>query len=168
MIDVNPVLVANRDAVAELVAASERCAGVWNAPRAPGKWSPSQIVEHVARALDESAKLVAGSPTNFPNLPLLIRPLVRAFVFNRVLRKQTFPKSRTNKAMNPISGPATPAEGRARLEAALARFDRECHACASAGRRVASSTFGTVSLPDYARFMALHTRHHCRQMPPAS
>ncbi|HZS96826.1 MAG TPA: DinB family protein [Terriglobales bacterium] len=49
MADVNDVLAANRAAVLDLVAASERSAATWTTPRAPGKWSPSQVVEHVAR-----------------------------------------------------------------------------------------------------------------------
>ena len=30
-----------------------------------------------------------------------------------------------------------------------------------------SGAFGTVSLADYARFIEIHTRHHCKQMPAA-
>ncbi len=45
MADVNDALAANRAAVLELVAAAERSAAIWTTPRAPGKWSPSQVVE---------------------------------------------------------------------------------------------------------------------------
>ena len=165
MPDVERSLVANREAIGELMTAAERCGGGWTVPRAPGKWSPSQIVEHVARSLDESANVVSGTPSKFPNLPFFLRPVARGFLFNRVLRKGTFPKAKTNKAMNPASGPATPVEARARLEAAFARFDRECRACAQTAGIVASATFGRVSVADYARFTELHTRHHCKQMP---
>ena len=51
MADVNDALAANRDAVLDLVAAAERSAATWTTPRASGKWSPSQVVEHVARGL---------------------------------------------------------------------------------------------------------------------
>jgi DinB superfamily len=168
MADVTPTLAANRDAIAELIAAAERSAGAWTAPRAPGKWSPSQIVEHVARCLDESANVVSGAPSKFPSLPFFLRPVARGFLFNRVLRNSAFPKAKANKAMDPASGPATPAEARVRLEGALARFDRECRACAAGGGAVASATFGTVSVADYARFIEVHTRHHCKQMPGAT
>ena len=168
MADVNSTLAANREAVNSLVAAAEGCKSVWTAPRAPGKWSPSQIVEHVARSLDESANLVSGAPTKFPNLPFFLRPVARGFLFNRVLRTGGFPKAKTNKAMDPASGPATPAEARTRLEGALARFDRECRACADAGNgTIASGAFGSIPLVDYARFIEIHTRHHCKQMPVA-
>lgn len=62
MDDLDAVLEGNRKAVDDLIAAAERSAGVWTDPRAPGKWSPSQVVEHVARSLDESATVVSGGP----------------------------------------------------------------------------------------------------------
>ena len=127
MADVSPVIAANRDAVNELIAASERCGAAWTTPRAPGKWSPSQIVEHVARSIEESANMMAGAPTKFVALPFFLRPVARTLLFKRVLRTGGFPKARTNKAMDPQAGPATPGDARARLEGAFARFDRELH-----------------------------------------
>jgi len=165
MTDIDDVMTANRKAVDDLIAAAERSTPVWSHPPSPGKWSPSQIVEHVARSLEESANAVSGAPSKFPNLPFFVRPLARTFLLNRVLRNQAFPKARTNKAMDPERGSATPAEARARLEGALARFDRECRACANARGVFDSRTFGTVGVIDYARFMEVHTRHHCKQMP---
>jgi hypothetical protein len=168
MAEVDTALAAHRDAIAELIAVAERAGSVWTIARAPGKWSPSQIVEHVARSLDESANVVSGAPSKFPSLPFFVRPVVRGLLFSRVLRTGAFPKARTNKAMDPAVGPATPAEARLRLERALARFDRECRACANADGVVASATFGKVPVADYARFIELHTRHHCKQMPGAT
>jgi hypothetical protein len=167
MTDVSTVIAANREAVNELVAASERCGAVWTTPRAPGKWSPSQIVEHVARSIEESANMMAGAPTKFPTLPFFLRPVARTLLFKRVLRTGGFPKAKTNKAMDPQSGPATPTDARARLEGALARFDRELRAHAQASDTVTSGAFGTVPVADYARFIEIHTRHHCKQMPAA-
>ena len=125
MTDVNDVLAANRATVMDLVAAAERSATTWTTPCAPGKWSPSQIVEHVARGLEEGANVVSGAPS-IPMPPAFLRPLARLF-FNRILKKDAFPKGfKAHKTMNPPSGPATPAEARVRLEGAFARFDQEC------------------------------------------
>jgi hypothetical protein len=115
MSDINRALAASKQAIEQLIATGERCGLAWAAPRAPGKWSPSQIAEHVARSLEESANMAAGRPSKFPRLPGVVHPLVRGLLFKRVLRKGAFPKAKTNKAMNPVSGPATAAEGRARL-----------------------------------------------------
>ena len=125
MADVNDVLAADRAAVNELVAAAERSAATWTTRRAPGKWSPSQVVEHVARGLEEGANIVSGAPS-IQLAPAFLRLVGRLF-FYRILKKDAFPKGfKAHKAMNPTSGPATPAEARCRLEGALARFDQEC------------------------------------------
>ena len=167
MADVNDALAANRTAVLELVAAAERSAATWTTPRAPGKWSPSQVVEHVTRGLEEAANVVSGAPS-LPMPPAFLRPLLRLF-FNRILKKGVFPKGfKAHKAMNPTSGPATPAEARVRLEGAFARFDQECRRRVASGQHVVSTAFGTVPVEDLVRFNAVHTRHHCKQMPGAT
>ena len=164
MADIKAALQASKAAIERLIVTGERCGPAWNAPRAPGKWSPSQIVEHVARSLEESANMAAGRPSKFPRLPAVVHPLVRGLLFKRVLRKGAFPKARTNKAMNPASGPATPAEGRMRLEKAHQKFDEACRQIASHGERMRTTTFGAVSVEEYVRFTELHTRHHARQI----
>ena len=165
MADVSAVIAANREAVNDLIAASERCGTSWTAPCAPGKWSPSQIVEHVARSIEESANMLAGAPTKFVTLPFFVRPIARTLLFRRVVKNGGFPKAKTNKALNPQSGPATTTDARARLEGAMARFDRELRARAQTSDSVTSSAFGTVAVADYARFIEIHTRHHTKQMP---
>ena len=164
MADINTALDASKDAIEQLNVAGERTGTAWTTPRAPGKWSPSQIAEHVARSLEESANMAAGHPSKFPRLPALIHPVVRALLFKRVLRTSAFPRAKTNKAMNPASGPVTPAEGRARLEAAHEQFDDACRQLASKGGRMRTTIFGVVPVEDYVRFMELHTRHHGKQM----
>ena len=164
MADVNDVLAANRATVIDLVAAAERSAATWTTPPAPGKWSPSQVVEHVARGLDEGANVVSGAPS-IPMPPAFLRLVARLF-FYRILKKDAFPKGfKAHKAMNPTGGPATPAQARVRLEGALARFDQECRRRAASGQHLVSTGFGTVSVEDFVRFNAIHTRHHCKQMP---
>ncbi len=168
MVDMNNVLAANRGAVIDLVAAAEKSAATWTTPRALGKWSPSQVVEHVARGLEEGANVVSGAPS-LPMPPAFLRPLLRLLFFNRILKKAAFPKGfKAHKAMNPPSGPATPAQARARLEGALARFDQECRRRAASGQNVGSTGFGTVSVVDFVRFSLIHTSHHRQQMPGAT
>jgi hypothetical protein len=164
MSDINRALAASKQAIEQLIATGERCGPAWATPRAPGKWSPSQIAEHVARSLEESANMAAGRPSKFPRLPGVVHPLVRGLLFKRVLRKGAFPKAKTNRAMNPVSGPTTAAEGRARLETAHQKFDEACRQIASNSGRMRTTIFGTVPVEDYVRFMELHTRHHGKQM----
>jgi hypothetical protein len=164
MRNLNAALDASKAAIEELIMAGERTGAAWTSPRAPGKWSPSQIAEHVARSLEESADMAAGLPSRFPKLPGMIQPVVRILRFKRVLRKGTFPKAKTNKAMNPASGPPTPAEGRVRLQRAHQKFEEVCCQIASKRDRMRTTIFGTVAVQDYVRFIELHTRHHGKQM----
>ena len=164
MADIDTTLAASKEAIQQLIVSGERTGPAWTAARAPGKWSPSQIVEHVARSLEESANMAIGRPSKFPKLPAVIHPIVRSLLFKRVLRNATFPKAKTNKAMDPASGPATPAEGRARLETAHQKFDEACRQIALRGDRVRTTIFGAVHVQDYVRFTEIHTRHHNKQM----
>src|SRR5438552_17525197 len=131
MADINTALEASKDAMEQLSIACEQTRTTWTSPRGPGKWSPSQIVEHVARSLEESANMAAGRPSKFPKLPAVIHPVVRGLLFKRVLKKAAFPKAKTNKAMDPASGPATPSEGSERLLSAYQKFDEACRQIAS-------------------------------------
>ncbi len=169
MPDINDLLADNRAAVLDLAAAAERSAGSWTTPRAPGKWSPSQVVEHVARGLEEGANIVSGAPSIPMRAPfVLLRPLARLF-FDRTLKKGAFPQGfKALKALDPAGGPATPAEARVRLEGAFARFDQECRRRIASGQHVVSPAFGKVPVEDLVRFNAIHTRHHCQQMPGAT
>jgi hypothetical protein len=159
--DLHSALAESKAALAQLIAAGEQCGPAWAAPRAPGKWSPSQIVEHVAMALEESGKNIKGEKSAFPTLPGFIRPVVRALFFNRALNAETFPSGKANKAMSPIAGPQTAAAGRARLQQAHTAFER---ACQEKSERFNHSIFGDIATSDYARFMAKHTLHHTKQI----
>ena len=168
MPDLEERLEANRIATKAFVGAIQSCAWSWTEPTAPGKWSPSQIVEHVALTLEESANVVGGRPTRLPKVPAILRPVARFLLFRRVLKKGGFPKARTNKEMDPDIGPPTVEAGSVRLIRACESFERECRAHASRdGDRVTTPFFGQVSLPDYVRFVELHTRHHTAQIPSA-
>src|SRR5512140_3333393 len=105
MADSNDELAVNRAAALDLIAAAERSAAIWATPRAPGKWSPSQVVEHVAGGLDEAANALSGAPS-IPMPPFFLRPLLRLY-FNRILKKGVFPNGfKAHKALNPASGSA--------------------------------------------------------------
>jgi len=95
----------------------------------------------VARGLEGSATFLSGAPSILPPLPAFLRPLARLY-FNRILKKGVFPKGwQSNKAFDPASGPATPAQARVRLEGALARFDEECRRRAASGQHAVEHRF---------------------------
>ena len=168
MPDIDRPLAGLGAAVAELIAAAERVGVAWTKPRAPGKWSPSQVVEHVARIMEESANVASGNPSKFPTIPFFLRPIVRFLVFKRTLWRNAFPKMKASDAFVPVAGSATPADGRVRLQGALTRFEQACRARAASGQDVASTIFGAVPVADFARFQELHVRHHTLQIPGAA
>jgi Protein of unknown function (DUF1569) len=161
--NIESALTASRNAADELIANAISSSRAWDAPCAPGKWSPSQIVEHVARSYEASVNVASGQPSAFPNVPTFLHPLVR-IVFRRILRRGALPKGRTTKAMNPAAGAATPADGRTRLMAAHQRFEAACRTVAARRTPMNTPMFGAVAVEDFVRFMELHTRHHLRQI----
>lgn len=162
--NLNTALAESKAALEKLIAAGEGSGPAWTTPRAPGKWSPSQISEHVARVLEESGKQINGEPSAFPSLPRIVRPLIRGVFFSRILKKNEFINGKTNKPLNPVSGPATAAEARERLQKAHDKFER---ACKGSRPRFTHGVFGDISTADYARFQALHTLHHTKQIQSA-
>jgi hypothetical protein len=168
MPDLNISLAGVHAAVSALLVAADDAKARWTVPRAPGKWSPSQVVEHVARIMDESANVVSGVPSRFPNIPSFLRPIIRGLVFRRILKKKSFFKLKAIEAMDPTTGAATPAEARVRLAGTLTGFDQACRARSASGKKVVSSLFGAVSVADFAEFQELHVRHHLLQMPGAA
>ena len=69
MNDTNAALAASRAGVNDLLTAADKCEAVWTVPRAQRKWSPSQVVEHIALVLDESAPCVTATASSHPSLP---------------------------------------------------------------------------------------------------
>ena len=115
--------------------------------------------------MEESASVAAGRPSTFPTVPFFLRPIIRVLVFKRTLWRNAFPKMKASDAFIPVTGSATPADGRARLQGALTSFDQACRARAASGKDVASTIFGAVPVPDFVRFQELHVRHHILQIP---
>src|SRR5262245_34912755 len=150
--DLDALLAENRAAVDALLAAAEKSGAAFTKPRAPGKWSPSQIIEHVARSLEESAHVVSRETSKFYNIPKFMRPPLRALFYNRVLRNRAFPQAKTPRPMDPIEGQPTIAAARFRLHTALDKFDRQCRAQSSISDRITSTIFGEISLRDYVDF----------------
>jgi hypothetical protein len=165
------ILSANHEAVDRMIATAEEAREYWTTPRAPGKWSPDQVVEHVARTFEAASRQAAGQESGLPTIPSFVRPIVRGLFFNRVLKKNAFfMKAKTNPAMNPAThpptGPENPEAARERLQAAVDMFADACRKLAANGRPYPSGAFGDVPVEDYARFMEIHTHHHRNQIQP--
>ena len=164
MSDVQSRMTAARVAVDEMVETSGACAARWSTPAAPNKWSPAQVAEHVARSLEEAALDMTGQRSKMPNLPWPLRFVARKLLFERVLARGVFPRAKTNKAMDPETGPESPSAASLRLDAAWRTFAEACRVRSADSSFAASRTFGAVPLADVVRFQEIHTRHHRAQM----
>ena len=161
--DTSTALAATRANVDDMLKTVHQSDAFWNVPRAPGKWSPSQVVEHVALAMEETVNDLLGRPSKFPKMPTLLRPLVRTVLFNRVVRNGKFPKAKTNAAMTPAKGPESPAAASTRMATALATLEAGVAEARARGKDCTSQTFGAVSVADYVIFQAVHVKHHHEQ-----
>src|SRR5262249_38301778 len=78
----------------------------WSQPRAPGKWSPGQVTEHLALAYEVNRKALDGTAPG-PAAPRLLRPLIRVLGLRPVLRRGRFiPGSKSPKVFRPGPSPA--------------------------------------------------------------
>lgn len=138
---------------------------VWNVPRAPGKWSPAQVTDHVG-VTTRVARDAVAMKSGMGSIPAFLRPLVRA-LFLRPALKNGFPKKGKGP---PIFAPAHAPMPRpdliAKIDSEVAAFDTETRALEKAGKRTfVHGFFGEVSLADYVMFNALHFDHHREQLP---
>jgi len=167
MPDLTIALASNLAAARDFADATDRLGGVWTTPRAPGKWSPAQLLEHVVQTHVAGGKIIKGMPVGLPNVPRVLRPLLRRFGLRGILRSGEFGRpSRTFPPFEPRNPPATPAEGRERLLEAVRQFEADVRSVTPIGDfDFTHPVFGKLAVSDYVRFQEIHTRHHMRQLP---
>ncbi len=170
MTDLQPVIAGNREAVEAFVAAARAIpASQWELPRAPDKWSPRQVTEHVALAYELSRAVLHHS---FPGraAPRLLRPLIRTLFLKPVLRSGRFGKGgKSPGPFRPTAAPEAVGPLTGRLQGAAAGFEADLLARANAGETTVDHPFfGELSLPDFLRLQMIHARHHRRQLPGAA
>ena len=82
-------------------------ADAWSKAATPGKWSPGQVLEHVAISYETARQALLGKPS-MPPIPRIFRPLVRKLVLGKVLRTGKFPKgAKAPAALQPAVSPGT-------------------------------------------------------------
>jgi uncharacterized protein DUF1569 len=160
MSDVTTVANATRKSVDDFVAAARAVPEAqWAVPRAPGKWSPGQVAEHVALAFETSGAILRGPVPG--GAPKLLRPVLR-LAFNWVLKRGDFPRrSRSPKILEPAPRPAAQPVVLDRLRAAADAFERAATAHAGA---VDHPMFGKLPVASFIHFQEIHTRHHQKQL----
>jgi uncharacterized damage-inducible protein DinB len=167
MTDLQTVLQAHHQAIEDFLTAARAVPPTqWSQPRAPGKWSPGQVAEHLALAYEVNRGVLHGgaSPVTAPRW---LRPLIRKFLLGNVLRRNRFiPGIESPKAFRPSSAPAAPVQLLGRLAGAVAAFEADAGALGTT--TIDHPFFGRVPLGDFVRLQEIHTRHHRGQLTPAA
>ena len=166
MSNVTPTIVDNREAVDAFITAARAVApSAWTAPRAPGKWSPGQVTEHVAITYEISRAILNGKFSG-RSAPRPLRPLIRVLFLKPALKTGRFKKGAKAPApFQPTASPAGISDLAARLRGAAAAFEADVETAAQQGRTTLDHPFfGRIALADYARLQAIHTRHHSQQL----
>ena len=164
--NLDEALAENRRRVEAFIAASAPLGETWTTPVRPGKWSPAEVNEHVAMSYVAAADVYATGGDAFPKLPFFLRPLLRRFVFDKVIRNGgDFGRPvKTFKALTPLERRRTPADGAIRVRDALTVFEAKVRAHGTA--QVRHTAFGTLDPAAYVMFQAYHTTHHQKQLTP--
>jgi DinB family protein len=156
---------------AALDAFVESAAGIpeeaWSRPVGEGKWSPGQIAEHLALALELVRQdLDQRSRMRFV-LPAWKRLLARRLYLPRLLKTGRFPAgARAPREIRPSPSPARREETLERLRRAANEIEMACASNPRASsRKLAHPYFGALAAPAFLRLLAWHTHHHRAQLP---
>lgn len=143
----------------------------WPVPRAPGKWSAAEESLHVRQVYDVMLATLSGGPGLRPRVPEWRAALYRRLLFPVLHRLGRLPRGiRAPREVKPAAAEAveaTPAQRAAELRAGARAFEAALLAARDAGRPIAlrHPYFGRLDGPTALRFVAVHTRHHRRNLP---
>lgn len=167
MADANVVIASHRRAVSAFVDAARAVPpSQWATPRAPGKWSPAQVTEHVTLAYEQSGRMLHGSFTGSA-MPWYQQLLARRLGLPSILKRGDFGKGpfQAPDFLRPSASPSSSVTLLARLEAAAHDLEATLAQASDARRvRVDHPIFGRLPLANLVRFLVVHTNHHRPQL----
>lgn len=143
----------------------------WQRPRGEGKWSPAQIVEHLALTYEAALRELEGAGAMQARVGPWQQRILRWFLLPHILYHRHFPlRSRSPREIRPAERPAAePREALERLESLGERFEERLRATWEAGGgAITNPYFGSVPPLRALRFVAVHLEHHRRQLPVRS
>jgi len=159
-------------AAAEVVSTAGRVpAEKWLVPRAEGKWSPAEIVEHLSLAYDVILRELAGGGGMAIRTKLWQRIMLRLTIMPKLLRGEAFPSgTRSPREIRPATASPDQAAAIASLGDRAARF---VIAVSEAQRknprtRLTHAYFGRSTIDNAVLLCARHIQHHHKQLMEVS
>ncbi len=141
---------------------------LWNTPRAPGKWTPSQEVGHLILTYRGYVAEIRRGPEVTPETYLPPREVYRVKILPRVLKGNWFPTGATSPDyVNPDDGNYERTEQLTGLRKWVSEFENAIREIENenSSRQVRHPYFGSLTLVELLRVLAEHTRHHQKKMP---
>lgn len=150
-----------------IVSAGRVPASRWLAPRAEGKWSPAEIVEHLTLGYDAMLRDLAGGGGMQIRTKLWQRILLRFTLVPKLLRGGAFPKgARAPREARPTTANPDQRAAIATLRERASQFEAQAVAAITSGRRVrlTHAYFGRSAVPEAVLLCARHLQHHEKQL----
>ena len=162
------VMQLHNTAAQELLSTAERVpAQKWLVPRAEGKWSPAEVVEHLNLAYDVFMRELGGEPGMQIRTKLWQRVLLKVTMVPRILAGRGFPVgARAPRETRPALTSTDQGAAIAAFRDRAGRFEVAA-AEAQSGRprtRLTHAYFGRMSLRDSVLICARHIQHHQKQL----
>lgn len=167
MTDRQAVITSSRDAVGAFVDAARAVpTAKWTTPRAPGKWSPAQVAEHVTFSYEQSLSMARGTYVGPPAVPRFTQLLARWLFLPVLFKRERFGKGlQAPDFIRPTDSPPSPTTLLNRLEAAAHDLETDLVAASNdKGPTIGHPVFGHLPLAHLVHFLAIHTNHHRPQI----
>ena len=158
----------HREAIEDVVRALESLdSNLWAIARQPGKWSPAEVAEHLCLSYDPLFTELDGGSGYVLRVQGWKRLLARWRYLPVILERGVFPPGvRAPREARPVGHAASAQLAAARLAESASRFERRLIEAQTSGPvRLTHAYFGKLAAPQILRLLAVHARHHRRQLP---
>ncbi|HUP46918.1 MAG TPA: DinB family protein [Thermoanaerobaculia bacterium] len=155
------------EAASALADTAEKLAGArWLTPRAEGKWTPAEIVEHLNLSYETLLRELAGGKGMQVRTKLWQRLLLRFTLMPKLLRGGKFPLARAPRETRPAAANPDPVSAIAAFRERSLRLDALAAEVVASGRRrkLTHAYFGSASVPKAVLLCARHVQHHQKQL----
>lgn len=142
----------------------------WREPVEEGKWSPAEITHHLVLAYEAVVREITGGAGLRVQTGWLLRLFLRPTFLRPILKTRKLPRgAKAPRSLLPDVGDMSREEALERLRSVAGEFEREIDARRDRkDLRLTHHVFGAIKPLEGIDFVAIHTEHHCRQLPGAA